>query len=142
MKQQAKVVESQGALMAEIIRPEACAQCRACRYGQQERMLVPLPKGDYRPGDTVELELSEQSFSVASLLAYAVPLAFFLAGLFGASLFTDSELVMAAAALALLGVGLAAMRLLVEPHLKRSGRFEPSVRLCEQESPAEEKRDD
>ena len=130
MKQQATVVLRDGRLMAEIIRPEACAECRACRYGQQARMLVPLEDQDLRPGDTVELELSEERFSGASLPAYAFPLALFLAGLFAASRLTDSEPLMALAALVALGVGLLVMRLL-EPRLRRSGAFAPKARKCE-----------
>ena len=130
MKQQATVREDQGRLVAEVIRPEACAQCRACRYGQSERVLVPLPEGDYAVGDRIELELDEASFSKASLLAYAFPIALFLAGLFGARLFTDSEPIMALSAFALLGIGLMIMRLL-EPRLKKSGKFTPAARKCE-----------
>lgn len=129
MKQQATVVEAEGKLMAEIIRPEACAQCRACRYGQQARMLLPLEGEGFRPGDRVELELSEESFSKASLLAYAFPLALFLGGLFLSSRLTENEVLMAAAGLAALGVGLLTMRLL-EPKLKKSGLFAPKVSRC------------
>ena len=129
MKQQATVVMAEGKLMAEIIRPEACSKCRACSYGQKEHMLVPLPEGDFKAGDSVELELSESTFSRATLIAYAFPLAMFLIGLFAASLLTDSEIAMAIAAFASLGIGLLVIRL-TEPRLKKSGNYMPAVRKC------------
>lgn len=92
-------------------------------------MLVPLPEGDFQPGDMVELELPEASFSKASLLAYAFPLAMFLAGLLGASLFTRSEAIMALAAFAALGVSLLLLRLM-EPRLRRNGKYMPAARKC------------
>ena len=120
---------AEGKLMAEIIRPEACAKCRACSYGQKARMLVPLPEGDFKAGDSVELELSETTFSRATLIAYAFPLVMFLIGLFAASLLTDSEAAMAIAAFAALGAGLLVIRL-IEPRLKKSGNYMPAVRKC------------
>ena len=130
MKQKATVVLREGRLMAEIIRPEACAECRACRYGQQERMLVSLEDQGLLPGDTVELELSEERFSYASLLAYAFPLAMFLGGLFAASRWTANEPLIALAGMVALGLGLLTIRLL-EPRLKRNGFFAPQARKCE-----------
>ena len=40
MKREAKVVRENGRLMAEVLREEACQSCRACRFGQVERVLV------------------------------------------------------------------------------------------------------
>ena len=75
MKREATVVEVDGRLMAEVVRTEACLQCHACQYGQKGRVLVELPEGDYRVGDTVELSLEDARFARASLVAYALPVA-------------------------------------------------------------------
>ena len=81
MKREAKVVNVDGRLMAEVVRTEACQQCHACQFGQKERMLVELPEGNYAVGDTVELSLPDARFARASLLAYALPVATLFAGL-------------------------------------------------------------
>ena len=83
MKREAKVVRENGRLMAEVLREEACQSCRACRFGQVERVLVELPQGsEYREGETIELEVPDGTVSRGALLAYALPLAAMLAGLF------------------------------------------------------------
>ena len=81
MKREATVVEVDGRLMAEVVRTEACLQCHACQYGQKGRVLVELPEGDYRVGDTVELSLEDARFARASLVAYALPVATLFLGL-------------------------------------------------------------
>ena len=56
MKREAKVVRENGRLMAEVLREEACQSCRACRFGQVERVLVELPPGgEYREGETIKI---------------------------------------------------------------------------------------
>ena len=83
MKREAKVVRENGRLMAEVLREEACQSCRACRFGQVERVLVELQQGsEYREGETIELEVPDGTVSRGALLAYALPLAAMLAGLF------------------------------------------------------------
>ncbi|MDL2206593.1 SoxR reducing system RseC family protein, partial [Eubacteriales bacterium OttesenSCG-928-N13] len=74
MKQLATVVRENGRLMAEVIRPEACEACHACKYGRTERRLMALPSGDFREGDQVELNLPDGKVGIASLLAYGIPL--------------------------------------------------------------------
>ena len=59
-------VKLDGRLMAEVVRTEACLQCHACQYGQKGRVLVELPEGDYRVGDTVELSLEDARSARAS----------------------------------------------------------------------------
>ena len=74
MKREAKVVRESGRLMAEVLREEACQSCRACRFGQVERVLVELPQeGEYREGETIELEVPDGTVSRGALLAYALP---------------------------------------------------------------------
>ena len=127
MKREATVVEVDGRLMAEAVRTEACLQCRACQYGQKGRVLVELPEGDYRVGDTVELMLADAHFARASLLAYALPVATLFAGLLIAAFAGLNEACQALCALAGLGVGLAVIKIL-EPRLRR---LRPDVRPCD-----------
>lgn len=82
MTQRAKVVLVGDRLMAQTVRSEACAQCRACAHGQTERQLIPLPEdGCFREGDEVDVSIPEGSVGKASLLCYGVPFACFAAGL-------------------------------------------------------------
>lgn len=127
MKREAKVVNVDGRLMAEVVRTEACQQCHACQFGQKERMLVELPEGDYAVGDTVELTLADARFARASLLAYALPVATLFAGLLIAAFAGLSEVWQALCALVGLGVGLAVIKLL-EPRLRQ---MRPDVRPCD-----------
>lgn len=126
MKQQATVVIVDGKPMAEVIRPEACEACHACKYGRQERMLMDLPAGNYRAGEAVELNLPDGRIGVASLLAYGLPLAGLLLGLYLGWLTFGTELSEALGALIMLGVSIIMLKLL-EPRLRRSGKFNPST---------------
>ena len=111
MKREAKVVRENGRLMAEVLREEACQSCRACRFGQVERVLVELPQGsEYREGETIELEVPDGTVSRGALLAYALPLAAMLAGLFLGARW-GAEGVQALGALVGLALGLLAVRL-------------------------------
>ena len=127
MKREATVVERDGRLMAEVVRTEACQQCRACQFGQTASVLVELPEGDYRPGDTVELTLEDSRFARASLLAYGVPVALLFAGLLLAVFLGLSEVWQAVCALSGLALGLLLIKML-EP---RPRRLRPSARPCE-----------
>ena len=127
MKREATVVEVHGRLMAEVVRTEACLQCHACQYGQKGRVLVELPEGDYRVGDTVELSLEDARFARASLVAYALPVATLFLGLLIAAFAGLSEVWQALCALAGLGAGLAVIKIL-EPRLRR---LRPDVRPCD-----------
>lgn len=127
MKREATVVEKDGRLMAEVVRSEACQQCRACQFGQTESVLVELPEGDFHPGDSVELTLEEGRFAQATLLAYALPVVFLFAGLLIAAFCAASEVWQAVCALAGLGVGLIVIKIL-EPRLRS---MQPEARPCE-----------
>lgn len=137
MKQLASVVIENGKPMAEVIRPEACEACHACKYGRTERRLIALPEGDYHEGQQVELELKDGRVGAASLLAYGIPLVLLVIGLLvGAQLF-QGELQQALCALGGVAVGLGILRL-IEPLLKRSGGFAPQACPCdEQHNPKE-----
>jgi positive regulator of sigma E activity len=127
LKREATVVERDGKLMAEVVRAEACQHCRACRFGQTESVLVDLPDGDYRPGDSVELTLADGRVSIASMIAYGIPVALLFAGLLLAGALGLSEGWQAACALAGLLAGLFTIKAL-GPKLRR---FQPQALPCE-----------
>ncbi len=71
-----------GVAVIRYTRPEACAKCGACG-GSGKEMVIRLKTGETcRPGNWVKVELPDGRFLHAAALAYAVPLALFLAGLF------------------------------------------------------------
>ncbi len=127
MKREATVIEVNGRLVAEVVRTEACQQCRACQFGQTESILLELPKGNFHPGDQVELTLEEGRFARASLLAYALPVLLLFVGLLAAAFLNFPEIWQAACALAGLGLGLLIIKIL-EPRLRR---LRPEARPCE-----------
>ena len=129
MKRRATVVLHEGRLMAEVLRTEACQQCRACQFGQQERMFVELPAGAHRPGEEIELELPEKQFAVASILAYGLPVLLLFLGLGIGSLLGLQEIWQAACAFAGLAVGLGIIKLL-DPKLRK---MRPVSRPCNSE---------
>ncbi len=124
MKQTATVTFVDGMPVAEIVRPEACEACHACKYGRQQTMRVHLPPGDYAEGQRVELSLPEGRVGLASLIAYAFPLVMLLTGLFLGHALFQSDWGAALGATFLLGVSLMIIRLL-EPRLRKSGAFQP-----------------
>lgn len=71
-------------LKVEIVRQEACGQCKACLAGIMEKRVEIEAKNlcDAETGDWVELELQDNAFMKAVLISYGVPLIAFLAGIF------------------------------------------------------------
>lgn len=128
MKQSATVVEHDGRLMAEVVRSEACQECHACKFGQQEKLYLELGGLDCREGDKVTLEIDEGNLSRASILAYGIPVATFFIGLFAGSLVSKRDLLQALFAFGGLAIGLLAVKL-VDKKAKKSGRFTPRVRI-------------
>ena len=129
MKQMATVVRHEGKLMAEVRRAGACGNCRSCELGRRESVFVELPNGRYEEGQMVELELSDASFSRASLIAYGIPIAAFFAGLFVARAYTDVDYIQAIAAVGALAVALLGIKI-YDRHLKASGKYAPKARPC------------
>ena len=106
MTQQARVVRENGVLYAEIIRSEACQKCRMCDFGKKERLLQPLPKGNFCEGDTVTIELEDRKLTKAAFLAYGMPLLLCIAGLVAGFYVFSNELLQAATALVFTLAGL------------------------------------
>ena len=126
MKQQATIVFEGGKPMAEVMRPEACQACHACKFGQQQRVLMELPAGNYTQGDPIELNLPDGNVGKASMLAYGIPLVLMLLGIWLGSLIGNTDLYMVAGALIMTALGVLILKLL-EPRLRRSGAFKPEA---------------
>ena len=123
MTKQAVVVSVDGSLKAEIIRSEACAQCRACEIGQKERVLCELPEGNWNEGDIVTLTLPDRAFTRAALIAYGVPLIALLIGLIVGKLLFESESLQFVSALVFTFLGLVYL-IITEKKRKNSGAYE------------------
>ena len=78
--------------MAQIhfLRGKQCANCGACLTAGDNEMEIALPNSlGAKVGDRVVVDLSPKRVVQASLLAYAVPLAFLIAGVFLGGLVSD-----------------------------------------------------
>lgn len=113
--------------MAEITRTEACGECRACQMGQKAIMHYPLPKGDYKEGDTVTLEIGDRMLTRATMIAYGIPLvSLFIGLLIGWALF-KAEWAQALTSLAFLAAG-SLYIVLTEKKRRTKGTFACSAR--------------
>lgn len=128
MRQTATVVQHDGKLMAEVIRSEACQTCHACKFGQQEKVYVDLGRLKCEPGDVVEIELDDKNFSMASVIAYGLPVLLFFAMLFISRSFTTNEYFQALWALGGLLAGLLCVKI-IDRYVKAGGRYTPRVTL-------------
>lgn len=91
-------------------RPDACEKCGACG-GKTHEQAITL-KGEAQVGDWVKVELPDGRFLNATAIAYLIPLACFLAGLFAGYLLSgQNELVAFAASLTGLGLSLLILKL-------------------------------
>ena len=127
MKKEATVVSEGGKLYAEIVRSEACQQCRMCSFGKKERMLYKLPEGTYSVGDSVTIELEDRTLTKAVLLAYGMPFIALMAGLILGYLIFDSELMQVLSALLFLACGLVYLWK-TEKKRRESGAYECSFK--------------
>lgn len=101
--------EKTGIATITYIRPEACAKCGACGALTQTGSID--LKADCEIGNWVKVVLPDKRFMAASALAYAVPLAGFLAGLAaGYAVSGGSELSAVAGSLIGLGLSLLALK--------------------------------
>ena len=78
--------------MAQIrfLRGKQCANCGACLTAGESEMEIALPNSlGAKVGDRVVVDLPPKRVVQASLLAYALPLAFLIAGVFLGGLVSD-----------------------------------------------------
>lgn len=126
MTKEAVVVNTPNGLMAQIKRQEACLTCRACDFGRSEEINYPLPEGNYKEGDSVIITLPDRRLAAASVLAYGIPLALMIAGMFLGSLVSDNELIQAFLAVSFGGVGVLYL-FLSEKKRRKTQRFKCAV---------------
>ena len=113
-------------LEVTFCRPADCEKCSACGIGQKKASL--MVRGQARLGDIAVVSLPASTVMRASLLAYVLPLAGLLIGLFaGMALFPQSE-----DAAALIGglIGLAVplgIVALTEKRRRSSDRWQPRL---------------
>lgn len=128
MRQEATVVSHNGRLMAEIVRTEACQNCKGCNFGRHERVYIDVGNLKCAEGDRVFVDIDEGSVSRASVVAYGIPVAAFFGGLMLGALVTGKDYIQAICALGGLGAGLVAVRFL-DKRMKRGGKYTPRVTL-------------
>ena len=127
MVRDAIVVRENGKLMAEVVRTEACQTCRACAFGKNERVLVPVDAERYAPGDRVEIELKGGSVAKASLAAYGVPVVLLVAGLLLGGALSLPEWTQAVSGILGCALGFFAVRL-YDRRIARTGKYAPVIR--------------
>lgn len=107
MLQVGKVIASKkGILEVCFERPEACKHCGACQ-GSGHHATVKIP-GEAKVGSMITVDMPEGNVLRASVLAYVIPLAMLIAGLFLGMILFEKE-----AFGALLGLGMMAASYLV-----------------------------
>jgi sigma-E factor negative regulatory protein RseC len=95
-------------MTVEMERKSACSSCRMCAMScDGEKMFLELENDiNAAPGDKVALELPGSSILVAALLAYAVPLAFFIIGIAaGYNIFGGNQALAALCAIMFMAAG-------------------------------------
>ena len=128
MTNKGKVTEVNGDTLTIVFeRHEACGDCHNCMMGSEScaKHTIKL-KGKAEKDDIVEVELDASHVMMASALAYLVPFAGFIVGLFiGWAIFSDNELLMALCAV----LGTAAAYLVMRVLDKRlsKDRWEPRI---------------
>lgn len=92
------------------IRPDACEKCGGCNAMSQTGSIT--LKADCKEGDWVRVELPDNRFLSATLMAYVIPLVGFVGGLFLGNLLSGgNELWAMGGSLIGLGLGLVGMKL-------------------------------
>jgi sigma-E factor negative regulatory protein RseC len=124
-----KVVGNEATVRFE--RTEACKKCGACKLGQDGEMLLHVSNDiGAKAGDHISVSLKESDLFTASLLAYGLPLAGLLGGLFLgqriASLFptVNPDAVMIGCS-AILTVGAFLINRALEPSRRRKNKYQP-----------------
>ncbi len=118
-----------GRLMAEVVRSEACQSCRACNFGQQERVYIEVGNTNCREGDDVTIEIHDGAVTKASAMAYGIPVVMLFAGLLAGGCVSDKDYIQAIFAVIGLGLGLLAVKVM-DRRIRKSGKYSPRVTLC------------
>jgi len=121
------VKEVNGEMITVVFeRHEACGDCHACHMGSTncEKHTITI-KGKADVGDEIVVEMDESHVMAASAVAYLIPFAGFMIGLFGAYALKLSEPLMALCAVA--GTALAYMVMRVLDPILSKGRWEHHI---------------
>ena len=119
-------------LLVVFERHEACGDCHACMHGSEDCAKHTIKiKGSAEVGDLVEVEMDDSHVVAATALAYMVPFAGFMLGLFGGWALSrvmttiNGELVMAMCAVVGTALAYVVMRFL-DPIFSK-GRWEQRI---------------
>ena len=112
-------------------RPEMCAHCGGCAWQPQES-LVKIP-GDAPVGRRIDVDMPEGQVLRASLLAYVIPLAMLLLGLWVGSLLFEKEALWALCGIGCMLLSWFALRAVDRAVRSRAGWSPRIVRVHEEE---------
>ena len=107
MKKQAQITIIDGKKYARTMRDEACASCRACRFGEHEEILW-LTEGDFADGELVTIELKDRQVPRIALILYGLPLLFLVVSIAVCGLMNAGNAVTAVTSIVCCAAGLAA----------------------------------
>lgn len=128
MKRIGEVTAVRGdSLEITFCRPTDCAKCHACMGGAKQTTI--FLKGEAQVGDGAVVEMPERMVLRASAVAYVVPLIAMLAGMFLGARLWPAQRDMAGLLGALVGLGLAALALvLTEKARRRNPAWQPVLK--------------
>ena len=132
MERPARIIEIRPEGMLLSVQQEkackACATREAC-HGKEKTMSLSLQPG-FKPGDELILSLEDDTFRLAAVLAYLVPVIGLLAGsLIGEGVGHTDSLALCGAAVGL-PIGLLLARLIA--HLFQGRLLQPEIQACPQ----------
>ena len=139
MERTGEVIEVSGKyLIVQFCRPSDCEKCGACHGGKSQTQIQ--VEGDARVGDQVTVEMPSSRVLKASALAYVVPLAGLMGGMFlGTALPLSTRLDQNMLALigGLIGLGAAlGIVKLCDRRLKNQKDWQPRLVRVNQDTPA------
>ena len=130
-----RVVSAQdGKLEVCFERPEMCAHCGGCA-GQPQESLVRIP-GDAPVGSRIDVDMPEGQVLKASFLAYVIPLAMLLLGLWLGSALFQKEAFAALAGIGCMLLSWFALRWVDGAVKKRAGWSPRIVKVHDEDPPA------
>ena len=125
------VKDESGALKLKITRPTECERCGMCK---EQSLLLDLPEGDFREGESVDVDMPADRVLKASALTYVMPLALLFAGLLLGEPVSRAFNVSSEAASVILGIAFMALGFvgvkLIAPHMARKGALSMDMTPC------------
>jgi len=124
------VFTGDGEIEVSFERPEACAHCGACA-GQKEETRVTIP-GSVPLGRWVDVEMPDAQVLKASALAYVIPMALLLAGIWIGSLIFESEAMWGLCGIVLMACAWFILRR-IDRRMKKQPRWQPQILAVHEE---------